>query len=275
MSKNALIRRAREAKSWLMDACFPLWAEAGVEDGVFAERLDLQHRPDPSDETRVRVQARQTYVFCQAQRLGWRTERSRKLIDLGVSVLDGASRRPDGLMGRVLDRSTAQLLDPTADLYDTAFALFAFSHAAHRRDGSGRALAAAGRTVKALSAIEDPAGGYAEGIPRPANRLQNPHMHLLEAYLAFQAVAPGEVRRNRVRSLRDLGLQRFFEAAQSDAILEVFDRDWTPIDDTIEPGHQFEWCRLLGMTAEVLSESSSSEIAAVYAAGLRGLDAEG
>ena len=44
MAIAALQRRAKEARSWLMDACFPLWSEVGVGDGFFLEQLDLNHK---------------------------------------------------------------------------------------------------------------------------------------------------------------------------------------------------------------------------------------
>ena len=43
MSKSALRRRAKEARHWLFDACFPLWSERGLnESGLFVDALSLR-----------------------------------------------------------------------------------------------------------------------------------------------------------------------------------------------------------------------------------------
>ena len=125
MTITALQRRAREARGWLLDACFPLWSEVGVKKQLFAERLDLSHKPVDTELTRVRVQARQTYLFSLAEQMDWNPQRARDLVELGVSVLSGPALRSDGLVGKILAFDTAALTDKTADLYDTAFVLFA------------------------------------------------------------------------------------------------------------------------------------------------------
>ena len=44
MTTSALRRRAKEARLWLFESCFPLWAEHGLTDaGLFPEVLSLQH----------------------------------------------------------------------------------------------------------------------------------------------------------------------------------------------------------------------------------------
>ena len=130
MSKSALKRRANEARLWLTDAFFPLWAERGLnQDGLFCEVLDLDHASTERDFARVRVQARQTYVFAEALRLGWRPDIATDRVELGLGILTGLARRPDGLIGRTLKADGSGFLDDTPDLYDIAFTLFALGEA--------------------------------------------------------------------------------------------------------------------------------------------------
>ena len=114
MTSSALKRRGREARTWMVDACFPLWSREGVAGyGLFREALDLTHRAIDSEDTRVRVQARQTYVFCLAAKLGWERERAERLVKMGVATLRGPARRADGRMRtQHADRSDGRARPP-------------------------------------------------------------------------------------------------------------------------------------------------------------------
>ncbi|MBL4879198.1 MAG: AGE family epimerase/isomerase, partial [Hyphomonas sp.] len=121
MSKSALRRRAKEARHWLFEACFPLWSERGVsESGLFREMLSLDHMPVAEEFTRVRVQARQTFVFAQAALLGWKPDTARDLVEQGVRTLSGLARREDGLVGHSIKADASGLADDRPDLYDLA-----------------------------------------------------------------------------------------------------------------------------------------------------------
>ena len=131
MSVSALQRRAREARLWLLDSCFPLWADHGVNaSGLFPEALTMSLDEAPSDTTRVRVQARQTYVFAEAWRLGWKRDTAARLVTAGVATLAGPALNEQGLAGRLLSTETGSLADPVFDLYDTAFTLLGLAEAA-------------------------------------------------------------------------------------------------------------------------------------------------
>jgi mannose/cellobiose epimerase-like protein (N-acyl-D-glucosamine 2-epimerase family) len=239
MSRSALKRRANEARTWLADACFPLWAERGMNSyGLFREGLELDQTITDSRENRVRVQARQTYVFAEALRLGWRPDTARDRVERGLGVLTGLARRDDGLVGRTLQPDGSGLLDGTPDLYDIAFTLFAIAESANALGGTGETRASAGRLN----------GGYAEVLPRPGIREQNPHMHLLEACLSLHKVDPDGGHIARAAELIALFESRL--TAGPDGLLgERFAADWsipTGRDaDIVEPGHQFEWVWLL------------------------------
>ena len=280
MAVSALERRAREARYWLMDACFPLWSEAGVDKQLFRERLDLSHKPVDSKLTRCRVQARQTYLFALAGRMGWDPDSARELTEMGITALTGPVLRPDNLAGKTLSAETGELVDDTADLYDTAFVLYALAEASQNSDVAEHALASARTILAALdSEMRDTArGGYAEKLPAPEQRLQNPHMHLLEACLSLDAVNPGASHMERANEI--LGLFSEKLTASPDGLLgEYFKRDWSAetgdAHNHVEPGHQFEWVWLMHMHARRNNSAPLEAMDHLYKFGCQTLDEEG
>ncbi len=280
MTVSALQRRAREARSWLLDACFPLWSEVGVEKQLFAERLDLSHKSIDTDLTRVRVQARQTYVFALAKRMDWQPRRARDLVELGVKALSGPARRGDGLIGKTLSSDTAELIDDTADLYDTAFTLFALAEAARGSETSAAISATSRGILAAVDAhMKDTKhSGYAEWLPRPSQRLQNPHMHLFEACMALDKADPSGGHMSRAGEIFDL-FQNKFSNDPSGLLGERFKSDWSietgDAHDIIEPGHQFEWVWLLHIYAKRTQSEPIAAMQHLYTFACNTLDEEG
>lgn len=280
MTISALERRAREAQSWLMDACFPLWSEVGIDHQLFRERLDLSHKPIDSEITRVRVQARQTYLFALASKMGWNQNRALDLIQLGVNALTGPCLRPDGLAGKLLDAQTGELTDDSADLYDTAFVLYALAEVSHLSETSHAVSETSQKILAALDAhLKDAAhGGYAERLPAPDQRLQNPHMHLFEACLALHKATGDAEHLQRARDIHTLCQTKFLGA--DDGLLgERFKRDWSPEEgdahDMIEPGHQFEWVWLMHTFAKRTVSDAPKSMIHLYNFACSTLDSEG
>lgn len=281
MSIAALERRAREARGWLMESCFPLWADHGVNNaGLFPEALTMSLDEAPAELTRVRVQARQTYVFSEAWRMGWKRDTAEKLVTAGVATLTARALNPQGLAGRMLATADGHLQDQTFDLYDTAFVLFALAEAARGPGPAEPALAAAANILQNLDihARDTVHGGYAESLPRPAQRQQNPHMHLLEACLAMDAAQPGGKHLARAEEIIDLFETRF-TSGENGLLGEYFAPSWAPLPGDasriVEPGHQFEWVWLLHAYARRAGQPVSAAAERLYSFALTTLDAEG
>jgi mannose/cellobiose epimerase-like protein (N-acyl-D-glucosamine 2-epimerase family) len=280
MSKSALKRRAREARNWLMDSCFPLWSERGVgEHGLFREILSLDHQTADQDTTRVRVQARQTYVFTEALKMGWKPDMAADHIAMGLEALMGPCLQSDGLAGRVLDSAGGGLTDNSADLYDTAFVLFALAETVSALDGAEHAREAATGILKEVDAkLRAPDGGYFESLPADQTRHQNPHMHLLEACLALHRADPDGDHLARAGEIVSL-FDRFFTAGPGDLLGEHFAPGWTqPAGrdaDIVEPGHQFEWVWLLHAYARASGTPVHPRADKLYAFACSTLDDDG
>ena len=232
-----------KVSSWLFDHALPLWGEGGVDaQGRFFEQMDFNGRPVTGARRRTRVQARQIYVFCAAAALGW--ERGRAVAQGGLDGMIATCRREDGLWVAATDDAGA-VLDETPDLYDMAFVLFSLA-AAHRVLGDPRARPLALETLAKIEEMMAAShGGWQEALPPRLPRRQNPHMHLLEAMLAWQATAPDPAFEVAARVSLDLCRTRFLIDG---AVHEYFTQDWALDPGTghiLEPGHFEEWAWLL------------------------------
>lgn len=249
MPNQNLITLAGDIRSWMFGAALPFWSERGIDraHGGYVESFDLALEP-MTDLKRVRVIGRQMYVFSHASLLGF--QHGLALSEHGYRFLvENAWLGPDGGWARSLNRD-GSVRDATPDLYDIAFVLFALGWHA-RASGSSEPLGWAHRTLDFLDAhMRHPSGeGFHNERGGGGPRLQNPHMHLLEASLVLLDVAP---RDERFRTLADelvsLFARRFYDPATR-TIAEYFTDDWSrapgPSGRWIEPGHQFEWAWIL------------------------------
>jgi len=241
---------ADQLRQWFLTDALTTWSEHGVDwsGGGFFERLtaQAQHHEEPR---RTRVVARQIYVFCVAHRLGWHGE-SQALIRHGLSFLLHKLLQSNGLFASSVT-TTGQVVDTRFDLYEQAFALFALAHAYEAcPDIQGDLLAHANATLDALNArYRHPLSGYQEACPPTVPLKANPHMHLFEAALAWEAHHEAGSRWHHLSDeLGELALQHLIDR-DCGALYELFDERWQPLPTAagliVEPGHQFEWGWLL------------------------------
>jgi mannose-6-phosphate isomerase len=151
---------------WLRDHAWPLWLEHGVDwrRRAFHENLDTASLQCAASHRRLRVVARQTYVFSKAAR--YDVPRAKEAVALGLDFLQGPARLPDGGFAWRFDLDNRPI-DLTRDLYDHAFVLLAFAAAAEVV-GADRVRAAAVALADHIAArFAHPAGGYRDSIPPP------------------------------------------------------------------------------------------------------------
>jgi len=233
--------------SWLTDHAWPLWLELGVDwpRRAFHEHLEAASLQCKAPFRRLRVAARQTYVFSKAARYG--VPRAKEAVALGLDFLRGPARLPDGGFAWRFDLDNRPI-DSTRDLYDHAFVLLAFAAAADVVGADGVRADAAALVDYITAQFAHPSGGYRDSIPSTATRRQNPHMHLFEALLAASD-AFRELRFfNRASDLATLFVTRFFQTKEG-ALPEYFDEALAPRREAgrflVEPGHHYEWIWLL------------------------------
>lgn len=242
-------------RAWLFDQALPLWAKAGVAaDGGFHEALDFDGRPVPGLARRTRVQARQIYAFAQGSALGWKPGAA--IARAGLDRMIAACRRDDGLWRLTTDADGAPL-DDGVDLYDQAFVLFALA-SAHATLGDARAKPLALETLSAIrEQMASPHGGWAEALPPVLPRRQNPHMHLLEAMLAWRRASADMAWFKLAKECLDLFTAHFSQGAR---VGEYYAEDWRPDPASgriTEPGHSHEWVWLLKQAPGMIPDQAA------------------
>lgn len=233
---------------WLFEETLPLWSTAGIDDrhGGFHEVLGFDGRPLPRTK-RTRTMARQIYAFSVAKTRGW-TGPADAVIGHGIDFLATKGRTDQGGWVRALN-ADGSVADATEDAYDHACVLLALAQA--HMAGHTRVLGMAEETFQFLDArLEDEGfSGYREtSAAGEGLRRSNPHMHLLEAFLAWYRATGRRSYLRRAARVIDLFRNHFFNS-ESWTLGEYFADDWSPAPgeagDWTEPGHHFEWASLL------------------------------
>jgi len=259
-------RKGQAGLHWLKDHAWPLWLELGVdwERRAFLEHIDLETLDCRATFRRLRVAARQTYVFAKAATYG--VPRAAEAVALGLEFLSGPARLADGGYAWRFDLDNGPI-DMTRDLYDHAFVLLAFASAAVvvGRDRLRPQALTLHRYI--AENFRHPQGGYENSVPPALPRQQNPHMHLLEALLAAHEAFGDAAFFDGAAELAELLVRRLFQAREG-ALPECFDEALTPRREAgrfrLEPGHHYEWVWLLDRyaAAAAIRRAVAPELAA-------------
>ena len=227
------------------DVIVPLWQGPGwnADMALPYEALDADHHPLPPQRYRAMACARQLYVFSSL--IGQRTGAEERAAALFRSLQQHFHDAEHGGWFYSIDPQGAPL-DRRKDLYTHAFILFACAHYWDkvREPLVESVLNATLEVIAQRFATND--GLYEACLGQDwsslnTGPLQNPLMHLAEAFLAtlsIRADAPVQ------RALVDLcsGMHRRFIDPQHDVLME---KPVGAVDNWFEPGHQFEWYFLL------------------------------
>jgi len=250
-------------EDYLFRGLLPLWAEQGWDHarGGFHERLEADHSPSPLDYRRLTVVGRQLYVFSEAAR----STPEPAFANLAHSAYDYLVKHfwDDRFGGWIFKVNLAGMpRDTTKDLYGHAFAMFGLAHY-YRAFREREALAIAHETNLLLKRhLSLPSGWFASAADqdwsvgdRKLN--QNPHMHLLEAYVALFAASQEPAFKEDANAVVDLFHRHLFDA-QGGTLGEFFDEKGLPQRETgrrVEPGHHFEWFWILREGSNLWSDA--------------------
>ncbi|PWJ92783.1 mannose-1-phosphate guanylyltransferase (GDP) /mannose-6-phosphate isomerase type 2 [Mesorhizobium loti] len=237
----------RRVHHWLFQETLPLWSTSGVDErhGGFHEALGLDASPLMKPK-RMRTMARQVYAFAVARARGWDGPADR-LISHGIAFMAGKGRTDRGGWVRTLNVD-GSVADATEDAYDHSCVLLALAHA--HMSGNPDALRLGEETLAFLDAhLEDSRmTGFLETSDGKGERRSNPHMHLLEAFMAWHQATGERAHLRRAARIIDLFRSHFFDP-ESWTLGEYFDAEWKPSagekGSWTEPGHHFEWASLL------------------------------
>lgn len=222
----------------------PLWEGPGWNPdlGLAYEALGRDLAPMPVQRYRAMACARQLYLFTALGERQGAAARAKTLF----SALDQHFR--DAVHGGwfySID-AHARPLDRSKDLYTHAFIVFASAHYL----GSVRTAEAQARLDQALAIIFERfstgdglywAALAEDWAAQGQGPLQNPLMHLAEAFLAVLQVRPDARCEAALVALCDAMNERFIDP-QHGVLME---KPIESLGNWFEPGHQFEWYYLL------------------------------
>jgi len=265
---TALSHQAARLESWVRDASLPFWASQARDiDGGWYECLKLDKSPDAEAIRRLRVQARQVYVYALADRLGW-YDGARQVADTTFDFMVEKGYQPDGKPGFIhLLEPKCTVRDPRRDFYDHAFYLLACANVGER----GAKIAS--EVMNLINSWESPFGGWGEGDPHLLPRRQNPHMHLFEASMAYFDLSGDKKWLGYTGKVFKLFKQHLFDSKHH-VIREFFNEDWSyysnPEGNSAEPGHGVEWVWLLGQYQRYSGIDTSKYATLLYDRAFRG-----
>jgi len=228
-----------------LDVIVPLWQGPGwnADLALPYEALDAGHQPLPAQRYRAMACARQLYLF--ASLIGQVPGAEERAAALFRSLQRHFHDAEHGGWFYSIDPQGAPL-DQRKDLYTHAFILFACAHywAKVREPLVESVLNASLEVIAQRFATGD--GLYEATLDRDwssldSGPLQNPLMHLAEAFLATLSVREDLAVQQALVELC-AAMQARFVDTQHGVLME---KPLGSVDNWFEPGHQFEWYFLL------------------------------
>lgn len=235
------------------------------------EALDQQGQPLPVTRYRAMACARQLYVFSQQINDPRHPGAKQRAQALFASLNRHFYDPQDGGWFYSVDSQGAPL-DTHKDLYTHAFIIFACAHYLKVSADSAvqHTLEQALATVQQRFALGDL---YQAALTRDWQAtdqgfLQNPLMHLTEAFLAVLEARPDPATQAALTALCEAMLKHFVEPKQG----LLMEKPTTFCENWFEPGHQFEWLYLLKSSPllrdSLLANALSQAVAFSQAQGL-------
>ncbi|HWT69446.1 MAG TPA: AGE family epimerase/isomerase [Pseudomonas sp.] len=234
-----------DVQQHFLNVIVPLWQGPGwnADMALPHEALDAEHQPLPAQRYRAMACARQLYLF--ASLIGQVPAAEERAAALFRSLQRHFHDAEHGGWFYSIDPQGVPL-DTRKDLYTHAFILFACAHYWDkvREPLVESVLNAALEVITRRFATGD--GLYEAVVDRDwktleSGPLQNPLMHLAEAFLATLSVRDDLAVQ---RALVELctAMQKHFIDPQHGVLME---KPLGAVDNWFEPGHQFEWYFLL------------------------------
>jgi len=253
-----------QVRSWMFEQALPFWARAGIDHihGGYVEQLTLDGRDAGVAFKRTRVTARQVYVFSHAQVLGWDGGTDKAAIGIDF-LINRTWQGPDKGFARMVSRR-GEVLDPTPDLYDHAFVLFALAWR-HRAQRDAQSRDWLHRTLDFIETHMDhhSGEGFWHEMPPTGWRVQNPHMHLTEACLAALEATGDKRFAEASAKLVQLFQKRLLDRSTG-MLPEYFTDDWRRVAGEegrlVEPGHMMEWAWILNQARKLIGADTADDI---------------
>ena len=252
------------SQSFLFEELLNNWSRYGInkEDGHSYESMNHNWTNNPLGRVRLLTQCRQLYTFSHACQIKSMPEWQAQLTPLFDFIVSHYFIEDRWIFSLNDDLS---IKDKHSDAYALAFVLLSFSHY-YAVTNDDRALKFMKKTHRfLLENMQSESGGFFESYPVDIKqvRRQNPHMHLLEGYIAAFEATHDEEYRNTVQYLLSLSLKHFYHK-ETKTLREFFSTDWSLDPETghqVEPGHHFEWVWLLFQANKIVPSLEYTDLA--------------
>ena len=253
------VHQAREFVNYTFRNMARLCATHGWDDsrGQSVERLQADLTPAPLEYRRGMVVGRQLFFFAHAYRLTGDPVYREHAADLFEDLINNFWDQDNHgwYFSLSIDNN---VFDMTKDLYSHAFILFGLAHylAIFKDDKARQWIDRTNELVSIRFSL--PGGWLAPAATREwallgRNLEQNPHMHLLEAYLsAYKATKDDAFLKSSARMMSIY--TEMLRASDRSKVLEHLDEKAQPSDTKgtlIQPGHLYEWYWLVSEYADI------------------------
>ncbi|NVK72699.1 phosphoheptose isomerase [Marinomonas sp. CT5] len=252
------------SQAFLFDELLNNWSRYGIdkEQGFSYESMTHNWTPNPVGRIRLLTQCRQLYTFSHACQIKNKPDWFATLTPL-FNFITSHYFIEERWIFSLNDNLTIK--DKQSDAYALAFILLSFSHY-YKVTKDDRALTYMKKTHQFLEEnMRANTGGFYEAFPidETQTRRQNPHMHLLEGYVAAFEATHDNHYKIAIQSLLSLALKHFYHK-ETKTLREFFCVDWSldpEIGQQVEPGHHFEWVWLLHQANKILPNSDYTDLA--------------
>ncbi len=253
-----------DCQDYLFDNLLSKWLKHGLHADLGYSYESLNHDWSVNHVGRIRLltQCRQLYTFSHAY-IETKDEKWLSAIKPLFNFITSHYWLDESWIFALNDDLTIK--DSHTDCYALAFVLLSFSFY-FEASKDKQTLEFIERThlfLQEKMACQN--GGFLEAYPgdQESVRRQNPHMHLLEGYLAAYKITQNKAYKVEIEKLLLLMKARFFDRT-SNSLIEFFNADWSKketLSAQIEPGHHFEWVWLLHQATEIFPNENYVEIA--------------
>lgn len=235
-----------------------LWSTHGYDEeyGGYFEALDFEANPLITLDKRFRIHPRT--IFSHAAGTVWGYYDGLHTAEKAFDFITKKCWIPSGGFATLSDR-TSNIKDNTIKTYDHAFVML----------GLGWLYKASNKTIHKTwlkkiwhevlqSRLLHTDGGFLTSIPHDDGpiRLQNPHMHMLEAMLNLVELFDETIWQDAARLLYQLFVDHFI-SSDNTKLFEFFNDDWsldTHKGHSLEPGHHYEWVWILEKYESIMQE---------------------
>lgn len=251
-------------QSFVFEQLLQNWARYGInkEQGFSYESMNRDWTVNTIGRIRLLTQCRQLYTFSHACQLEQKPEWREKLPPLFNFITSHFFQEERWIFSLNDDLSIQQ---EQSDAYALAFVLLSFSHY-YQVTQDDKALHYMKETHRfLLKNMQAATGGFYEAYPIDMNqvRRQNPHMHLLEGYIAAFNTTQDKEYKEIIESLLTLVVERFYDK-KTKTLREFFSSNWKlhlTTGNQVEPGHHFEWVWLLYEANKIVPNTDHTDLA--------------